>query len=374
MPSTPGYDYESIIGIAPLTEALRATTSGVPDFIPPEFSVVKPANRIIGDRAKWVRIYGARTTVKLAAYGAPGRRIPLQPIAAQPVRMMYTAAEFMIDPNLLNRLMAFMEAGPYQQDEGADFIAYNLKEVGQRMANTRIVAKASMLFNGDVYWDADGNILPSSSGAVDSYGGIVPASHQNQLNGIIAAPWSLANTDILSQIRNLKIQSAQDTGLQIKHAMYGELVPSFFQGNQLLQPYLARNANWRDTLVDTGDVPAGFAGISRWTNVSAQFFQDNNGNNQLLMPTNEVVFTPELGTPDKMDWWGMFEGSAAVLRGFDVFADAMGALASCPQEYGMSAFAVPTLQPPLAVTVFLQDVSLPVIRNENAIYQAIVTF
>jgi hypothetical protein len=325
-------------------------------------------------------IYGARTTVKLAAYGAPGRRIPLQPIAAQPVRMIYTAAEFMINPNLLNRLMAFMDAGPYYQDEGVDFLAYNLKEVGQRMANTRIVAKASMLLNGDIYWDADGNILPNSSGAADSYGSIIPASHQGQLPclagsaSIISAPWSLANTDILSQIRVLQIQSAQDTGLRIAHALYGELIPSFFQTNQLLQPYLARNANWRDTLVDTGDIPPMFGGIKKWTNISTAFFQDNNGVIQLLTPTNEVVFTPELGAPDKMDWYGMFEGSAAVLRGLDVYADAMGALANCPQEYGMSAFAVPTLQPPIAVTIFLQDVSLPVIRNEPALYQAITSF
>ena len=46
---------EDIIGIVPLTEALRATTSGIPDPFPPEFSVVKPANRVLGDRARRCR-------------------------------------------------------------------------------------------------------------------------------------------------------------------------------------------------------------------------------------------------------------------------------------------------------------------------------
>lgn len=362
---------ESILGIAPLTEALRATTSGIPNPFPAELSAVKPANRILGDRAKWTRIQGARTTAKLAAYGAPGRRVPLQPIAQQTVRMLYLALEFQIDVNMLNRLQAFEQ---YVQDEGLDFLAYNIGELGKRMANTRIVCMSSMLRFGAIYWDSDGNILPSSSGASFTYSAQVPANNQNQLNGIIAAPWSLTNTDILGHIRVLKQRSAQDTGLMPEHVMYGLNIPFYFQTNATLQAYLARNAAWRDALVDTGDVPAGFAGIKRWTNVSHAFFEDQNGVNQTLWDNDLCVFTPALNTPDKMDWWAMMEGSAAVLRGFDASADAMGALRNCKQEYGQSGWALPTLQPPLAVTVYLQDCMLPAIRSEKAIYQAETVF
>ena len=362
---------EDIIGIAPLTEALRATTSGIPDPFPAEFSAVKPQNRILGNKAKWTRINGARTTAPLAAYGAAGKRVPLQPIAMQTVTMLYLAMEFQIDVNVLNRLQAFEQ---YVQDEGVDFIAYNLQELGKRMANTRIVAKASMLRYGAIYWDANGNILPSSSGASFTHSSQVPATHKDQLNGIISAPWSLSNTDILGQIRVLKQQAARETGLKPNHAMYGLNIPYYFQTNSTLQPYLARNPGFRDQLVDSGDVPAKFGGIERWDNVSEAFFEDADGTNQALWDNDLVVFTPGIGAPDKMDWYGMFEGSAAVLQGFDAHADAIGALKNCKQEYGQSGWALPTLAPPLAVTVYLQDVFMSVIRNEKAPWMADVVF
>lgn len=362
---------ENIIGLAPLTQALRATTSGIPDPFPAEFSAVKPSNRILGDRAKWTRIIGARTTAKLAAHGAPGRRVPLMPVSQVPVRMLYTAMEFQIDVNMLARLQAFEK---YVQDEGIDFLRYNIEEIGKRMANTRIVCKASMLRFGAIYWDSDGNILPSSSGAAFSYSCNVPANNQNQLNGIIAAPWSLSNTDIMGHIRRLKQQSAQDTGLVPQHVMYGLNIPYYFQTNATLQAYLSRNSSWRDTLVDTGDIPANFGGIKRWTNVSHAFFEDQNGTNQTLWDSDLCVFTPEMGSPDKMDWWAMMEGSAAALRGFGAHADPMSALANCKQEYGQSGWSLPTLAPPLAVTCYFQDSFLTVIKNEKAVYQAEVSF
>ena len=362
---------EDIIGITPLTEALRATTSGIPDPFPPEFSVVKPSNRILGDRAKYTRINGARTTAKLAAYGAPGRRVPLQPISQVPFRMLFVAMEINIDANMLNKLQAFEQ---YVQDEGLDWLAYQISEVAKRMVNTRIVAKASMLRYGVIYWDADGNILPSAGGAAFSFSANIPANNQNQLNGIIAAPWPLANTDILGHIRKLKQQSAQDTGLRPEHCMYGLNIPLYFQTNATLQAYLARNPNWRDTLVDTGDIPGNFAGIKRWTNVSHAFFEDQNGTNQLLWDDDLCVFTPEMNQPDKMDWWGMYEGSAAVLNGFDAYADPMGAMKNLKQEYGQSGYSVPLLTPPLGWTSFFQDCWLGAIKNEKAVYQADTTF
>mgnify|MGYP001595172105 CR=1 FL=1 len=66
----------------------------------------------------------------------------------------------------------------------------------------------------------------------------------------------------------------------LKYILYGKNIPYYFQTNATLQAYLARNPNWRDTLVDTGDVPSNFGGIKQWTNVSHAFFEDQNGTNQ----------------------------------------------------------------------------------------------
>lgn len=365
---------EDVIGIVPLSAALRTTTSGIPNPFPAEFSKVRPDNRILGDRTRWVRIQGARTTAKLADYGAAGRRVPLQPIAWQDVRMIYISLQFNIDANTLVKLMSFLAGGPYHQDNGIDWIKYNIRELGKRIANTRIVCMASMLRYGAIYIDADGNVLPSSAGAVETISAQVPANNQNQLNGIIAASWALPNTDIFAQLRALEIQAAQDTGMAPAHIMYSSSIVSYFQNNALMQGYFSRNANFRDTLTDNNKIPKNFAEITTWTPVYTAFFQDQNGVNQSLWGNDLCVFTPDMTTLDNMEWWSMLEGSAAVLTGLNVYSDAAGALSAMKQEYGQSGWSLPRFTQPLGIDVFLQDVYLPGIRNEKAIYQATVAF
>ena len=360
---------EDVIGIVPLTAALKATTSGIPNPFPAEFAVVKAENRILGDRARWIRINGARTTAKIADYGAPGRRVPLQPISWQNIRCLYLGLEFNIDANMLVRLQAFLSGGPYHQDSGVDWIKYNLAELGKRMANTRIVCMASMLRFGAIYWDGDGNVLPSSSGAIQTLSAQVPANNQNQLNGIGSAPWNLPNTDIFAQLRALEKQAAKDTGLVPAHILYGSNIISDFQNNSLLEGYFARHANFRDTLVDTAKVPKNFADIPDWTPVYTAFFEDQNGNNQSLWDDDLIVVTPDLKSLDHMDWFGMYEGSCACLTDLNAYADAMGALGAMEQKYGQSGWSLPRFTQPLGIDVILQDSFLPAIKNEKAIYQ-----
>lgn len=366
---------EDILGLAPLTEALRATTSGVPDPFPAELDAVKPANKVMGDRGKWKRIYGTRTTAKLGAYGTEGRRVPLQSVSEQEFRCLYVGLQFQIDMLMLAKLMSFER---YVQDEGVDFVRYELEELSKRIANTSVVAKASMLRYGAIYWDADGNILPNSTGAVYTYTAQVPSTNQGQLNGIITAPWTLPNTDILSQLRQLQRQSKKDTGLRLSTAMHGLNMISYFQGNALMQGYLTRNPSWRDSLVDTGMVPDRFAGVDRWVNVGEAFFEDVNGVNQNLWDDDLIVFTPSLNTPDKMDFWATMEGSLAVPRSFDVFGDPTAAMRNFRWEYGEIGYAIPNVigvnGMQMGVTVHCAKVWLPAIRLEKAVYQAEVVF
>lgn len=361
---------DSIIGAPPITALLRATTSGIPNPFPPEFSAVDPRNRFLGDRAVYRRIYGARTTVPVAAWGSAGRRVPLQPLAEQNVRMLYIALEFFIDCNQLARLTSFDSR---EQDKGIDWVRYQVEEEAKRMKNTEIVCLASMLRFGAIYWDGQGNILPSSSGAVFTTGAQVLATHQNQLNGIIAAPWSLPNTDIFAHLRSLDQQSVQDSGLEVNNVLYGKAIPTNFQLNTTLQSYFVRNAGFRDKLVESGMIPDGFGG-KKWRPCWKAFFVDQNGTNQLLWDDNLCVFHPDLGAPKDMQWWAHMQGSSAVLRGVDAFGDPMAAIANCPQEYGESGWSMPTFTAPLGVTVVLQNCFLPALKNELAIYQATTSY
>src|ERR1051325_3164987 len=111
---------EQVLGFMPLTEALRATSSGIPNPFPPEFFAVNPSNRVLGDKANYVRITGERRASKLAKYGSPARRRALRDIGEQPVRCLSTAEMIQIDPVVLQQLRSYQE---YEQDKGMDWLS-----------------------------------------------------------------------------------------------------------------------------------------------------------------------------------------------------------------------------------------------------------
>jgi len=195
---------QQIIGQVPLTEALKTVASGVPNPFPNEFFTVDANNRVLGDRASYIRISGERRTSKLAKYGSPSRRRTLRDLGDANVRMFHTFEEFQIDPMVLQQLRSFEK---YQQDKGMDWLRYQVDEAAVRGQNTRIIATASTLGLGSIYWDSNGNLLPTSSGAAETYSFGIPATHKNQCNGNIAASWALATSDILGDIRSMKCRS-----------------------------------------------------------------------------------------------------------------------------------------------------------------------
>lgn len=364
---------ESILGHVPLTEALRATASGVPNPFPDEFFQVSSANRILGDRAKYIRISGERRTAKRAMYGSPARRRSLKDIGDQTIRMLHEYESFPIDMMMLQKLRSFEQ---YQQDEGMDWVAYQLKEASTRHMNARVIATASVLRYGAIYWDSNGNLLPSSSGAdtnftVDMQ---VPATHKDQCNGNISASWALVNTDIPTDIANLQQYSQQETGLRLTACLYGVNVAKYIRQNNFCQAFLSRNPGFNDKMVTTNEIPDGLFGIEKWIPVYSSFFvSDNDTTVNEMWDDDLAVFVPNVAQPDKMVWWAMYEGSMPVPRTLDVQRDPMAAIKSAEIVYGMGSYAVAGHNP-MGVEVYHFDTMLPGIKNEKAPFMADVAF
>ncbi len=361
---------QDVLGFLPLTETLRTLASGVPDPFPPEFSQVLPQHRIIGDKAKYIRISGERRTSKLAKYGSPARRRTLRDVGDATVKCLHTFEEYQIDPTILMSLRSFEQ---YEQDKGLDWLRYQNEEAAKRYQNTRTIGKASVLANGALYWDVDGNLLPSSSNAFETYSFGVPATHQNQINGNITVSWASHTADILGDIRRVKQYSRQETGLEIEAALYGINVPKYIQQNDYSSAYLSRNATMNEKMMISGEIPDGFGDIKKWYPVYNTFYEsDDAGTVSTIWNNDMVCFVPNVTQPDKMTWWAQFEGSFPVPISIDVLpgGDAMN---NFRIEYGMFAYALPSANPP-GFTVFHGDTELPAIRNEKAIYQAIVAF
>ncbi len=117
-----------------------------------------------------------------------------------------------------------------------------IKGIADRQVNLLTSTVHAMLANGKLWFNSDGELLPSSSGSdlpID-YG--IPANNQNQLNGIIDASWALATTNIPKQLKLIRQQARFTTGYPLRYALYGKNVMSYLLRNNFCQSRVAR---WR---------------------------------------------------------------------------------------------------------------------------------
>lgn len=363
---------EGVLGFTPLTTSLKLQTDGLPDLFPPEFSQTDPGNRIIGDRAQYIRVNGQRKSAKFNVYGSPAIRHELMPVGNAAVRCLHSYESFPIDLVTLSKLQSF-EA--FNQDEGADYVRYQFEAAAFRHKNAEVVALASTLRNFAIYFDTDYNLLPTSSGAdttktVD-FG--VAATHKDQCNGCITNPWSLASTDIPGDIRNLQQFSRKETGFELTAALYGKNIPRYMTQNDAVQPYLSRSGDARDKFLMTGEIPSGLFGIKDWIPVYQSFYENSAGTNVDLWDDDGITFLPNVAQPDKMRWYRRYEGSYPVPKSLDIQMSEMAALNNYQTVYGVFAYAQPMNNPP-QFEVYHGNTWLPAIVNEKAPFNADVTF
>jgi hypothetical protein len=371
--TTSGVALEDILGYMPLTEALRTKASGVPNPFPAEFFQTAPANKVMGDRAKYVIISGERRTAKRAKYGSPAVRRALRDVGDQAVKLLHLSESFAVDLMVLQQLRSFEK---YSQDAGMDWLRYQLDEAARRIANTEVITTASVLKSGAIYFDSNGNLLPSSSGA-DTNATIdfgVPATHQNQCNGIIDSSWLLTGTDIPGHIAGLQRYALEETGMELGAALYGKSIAKAIRQNSYCQAFLSRNPGLNDKLSMGYEIPDGLFGIKKWIPVYQSFYEtDDSGTVAEIWDDNQVTFVPNVAQPDKMTWYVRYEGSLPVPRTIDVQKDPMAAIKNAELVYGAGGYSVATVAPP-GVECYTFHTFLPAVRNPKALFQATCIF
>lgn len=362
-----------ILGYMPLTEALRTTSMGVPNpfkFGGMDLFSVSEGDRVIGDKFRFVTLKGERRTVKRAEYGAPSRGRALKDPGYVDGRLVHFFEHIDLDPLVYQQLHS-PEA--YVQDQGIEILSDEIESAGIRLANDRIVMVASTLRHAALYFDADGDILPSSSGAEYTFSFNRSANNANQLNGIISASWALTNTDIPTQLINLKSTAAETHGYEPEVCFYGKNVPKYLMQNDHIGAFLQRNPGYNDEYLRTNKIPDGLFGF-KWVPVYTAFYEDSAGTNQQLWDDDLCVFTPgvaDLG--ERMRWWAFKEGSFMVPTSMDVRANINNPFANFKTEYGQFAYCVPKVNP-VAATVHYGDTCSPVLRKADATYAATVAF
>jgi hypothetical protein len=352
-----------LLGYVSLTGVITEVKTGIPDNLPPAFHRV--GQRVIGDSGRYTVVRGTRKVARQAMYGSPARNRELRGLKVKDVKLIHSFESITINPLHLQALRNY---------DNYDVQALGVQELDRQTAefralfdNHRLAAVYSMLSLGHIYYDNEGNLLPSSSGAAIDVDFELSANNQNQLNGIITASWALANTNIPAQIIALRQRAAQLTGYPLKYAFYGANVPTYLTQNSYVLDYLSRNPVMGAKFLETAEIPDGLFGLT-WVPVYTAFYEDDSGTNRSFFSADTVVFTPDINA----DVYDLIEGSYLVPSSFDAAADMAAALSRLKMVYGKFGYAVPSHNPPTA-TMYMGDTVLPVWKVPDSVYVADVT-
>jgi Phage major capsid protein E len=355
---------QSLLGYVQLAGVIEAVKLGVPNPFPKEFFSIKKKTE--GDSGRYSQITGTRRTARIVQYGATALQREQRNFATKDVKLIHSFEEQQYSPILLMQLRNYDN---YEQMAmGKQEVTRQTKNFAELDQNLRISTLALALANGRVGFNGN-DLVPDSSysTATEQIDFGIAANNKNQLNGIIAAKWSLNNTDIPSQLRTLKQKSIQLTGYPITHAFYGINVPSYLTQNDYVLDYLARNPPERADFLNSAEVGELF-GI-KWHPVYTSFFEDSTGTNQTIFGADQVTFTPDIDE----SIYELMEGSYPVPRSINIATDAVAALNNFDKVYGSFAYGMVGANPP-GIKQFQGDTFMTILKVPDAYFLATTVF
>jgi hypothetical protein len=365
---------QDILGWVALTKAVNAVKDGVPNPLPPYLFEVRSESKVVGDSVKFNRTYGQRQTARRAEYGAASRRRAMAREELVEVKLIHFFEDQPIPPLVMQQLRDYDSYD--NQQKGMRVVASNVKKFGTLFANTRIVAVTTSLSRGAIYFDADGNLLPDSTGAAFTFSQQIPSDNVGTVKDEAGAnifgasgggSWANAATDIPLQIRRLIAAAAATHGYEPRVALYGRNIPSYFATNNYVKEYLSRNPEFRTAYVRDNTVPAGLFGIDEWVPAWKASYEKYDGTKVPLWGADTVTFLP--GREDLGEWWEFFEGSYLVPRTLNIVADAAAAIGNMEQVFGAFGYGALTHNPP-SVATYMGDTFFPAVKNGNVVYIA----
>ena len=359
---------QDLLGYQKLCGVIQASTTGIPQVLPPAF---RPApEKTFGDSGRYMQVTGTRATARLAAYGSPAKLRELKNIAKRDVKLMHAFELIQLDPMMYQSLHSYTSYDqaryPVEQE-----VNRQLREFRKYFENLRTAATLYALSLGHIYFDSGGNLLPSSSGSTydvnfNIASANLPAGASN-LGSTIGGPtasWATASTNIPNFLRLLKKYALQQTGYEIKYAFYGANIPEYFTNNNYLVNFLAREPDRREEYLAEGEIGPEYTleGIKFYPAYQA-FFEDQNGTNQAILGNNQVIFTPAPSS----EWFSTLEGTYPLPTSVAIASDITAAMKTFNIVHGMGAYAVPSHNPPSA-EMFFFDTFLPLVKLTNGHY------
>jgi hypothetical protein len=355
---------QDILGAPNLCGLITTVKGGVPNPWGPEWERVDKT--VDGDTGSYKQVKGTRQLARLAAYGSASRTRQLKGISEKAVKLLHT------NENIMLPMAAYMNLLNYEdlskQRLGEQEVARQIQEFKRLFTNLRVSAMTMMMFTGHIYSDGEGNILPDSTGANSDIDYGIPATHINQIDGLISAKWDVAATNIAQQIQTIRQRSLEETGYELTRCYYGAKVSSLLAANTTLQNFFWRNDEANPAYLASGEIPGKLLGLT-WKPAYQAFYA--NAADVIVKPVGDfdILLTPE----PEADWIGWLEGTYPVPRSIDIDPSEAGATGQVDVVAGQYAYSQ-LLTDPVTAKIIAGDTFLPVLKNPLAVYRGTVVW
>ena len=355
---------QQVLGARNLIGVINKVANGVPNPLPDTFQ--RETRRVPGDHCTYYKQEGTRKTARETNYGGDPRVVDHEGLDEQPVKLIHSFEEQSHKPATLMNLES---TDGTRQQLGRAEVARQTAIFAQRYTNLRIAATTSMLAHGKIWFDADGNLLSSASGAKRTIDAGVPANNRNQLNGIITTKWSTASATILDDIQYIQQKAAELTGQPIRYAFHGIGLLNNLLANTQAKELINRNTGYQEQAA-VGVIPQGFGGLI-WKPMYLAMYQDHAGTYRKWFASDKVVFAPEVND----EWWELIVGSLPIPKNIGaVYNDAVGAAGNMQEAYGRFSYATIGGHSGNQLKQFGGDTFIPIIKNPEAVFIADVEF
>lgn len=376
-----------ILGYVSLTGSVNANVPDLPNPLPAAFrSTVK---KVAGNTGRYTRLANARTVARLNIYNAGAKPVNMQPVGEFDVKCFSQFEEISLDPTTMFALRNFNDYD--LQDRAKDLVAFQVAEFRRRSDHLRNTIDLLALSKGNIWADADGNLLNTSSGAVTTSNFQIPSGNLGvglyqyintfygnsaystgwtggTVSGGVTTPGSTTTANIPRQLLQMKLISQRQTGHESQIILYGRNVPDIISKNDYMQPYLARaRDNFRPQWLKDGDIQPTYDMLGyQWFPAYQSFWKDQNGVNQEIVADDALIFLPA----PSPTWWEHMEGQQAVPTNFNpVQTDLSGVNSDFKMVSGRGMYALQTLmQGRLGLTMYGFDNFTPVIKVPEVVY------
>jgi hypothetical protein len=359
-----------ILGTATLTPMIQRLRGGVPRTNLDQGFFTNTV-RVEGDIGVFNHDNATRANARRTAFGGEARARALVGLSQTPTKLIHSFETQRHQPTTYLNLMALDSTE--RQNMGRQEIARQTQRFNDLFDNLRVSALCSALFLQHIYFDGEGNLLHSSSGAVVDIDMGVPAGNKAQLDvlgagDIIAASWALATTDILGHLDALQAAASQLSGWPVVNAIYGKNIRKYILANTACISLMQSNGTLTQAM--TGNqIPAGFGGVNRWVSGTHFGFTDIAGTRRTWCGDDQIVFYPEVSR----EWYELQQGTYPVQNSpMKVYGSAEEAASDMRIVEGKFQFASVSFNPP-AIDQYAGDTFLPVFKNPNVIFSADVT-